>query len=536
MKKRLVSYRDKRDFSKTPEPAGEAESNHKVPLFVVQKHDAKKLHYDFRLEVNGVLKSWAVPKGPSPEPSVKRLAVATEDHPLEYADFEGYIPAGEYGAGPVIVWDRGFYSNITQKKGQAFSIEQAIEHGHVTVLLDGERLKGAYSLSRIRSGPKEQWLMVKVKDKFAADRDLVTEFQDSVLSGRTLEDISNESMSETPRAALASVKKTRKSPHAADPFPSRIKPMMALLSKMPADQEQYGFEFKWDGIRAISYWDGKTLRIESRNLLDITFRWPELQKLGELLGDSPAVLDGEIITLDEEGKVSFGLLKERMHLSKKPSPTLMQRVSAVYMMFDLLYYGDRSLMELTYKERRKFLEKLGLVSNHLQVPPSFSGRGQETLAAAVENHIEGIVAKRLDSGYETGKRSGAWIKIKTGNRQELVIGGWIPEKGTRSRGVGALLVGYYDNAHDLVFAGKVGTGFTDACRIELMNMLDQIEQDTSPFASKPSKEAIYVKPQLVAEIEFREWTSDGVLRHPSFKGLREDKDPREVVREDVAAQ
>ncbi len=536
MKKPLTSYRDKRDFSKTPEPAGEAESNHKVPRFVVQKHDAKKLHYDFRLEVNGVLKSWAVPKGPSPEPSVKRLAVATEDHPLEYADFEGYIPDGEYGAGPVIIWDRGFYSNITQKKGRALSIEQAIEHGHVTVLLDGERLKGAYSLSRIQSGAKEQWLVVKVKDEFAADRDLVTEFQDSVLSGRTLEDISNESMSETPRAALASVKKTRKSPHPTDPFPSSIKPMMALLSKMPANQEQYGFEFKWDGIRAICYWDGKTLRIESRNLLDITFRWPELQQLGELLGDSPAVLDGEIITLDEEGKVSFGLLKERMHLSKKPSPRLMQRVSPVYMMFDLLYYGDRSLMGLAYVERRKFLEKLGLVSNHLQVPPSFPGRGLETLAAAVENNIEGIVAKRLDSRYETGKRSGAWIKIKTGNRQELVIGGWVPEKGTRSRGVGALLVGYYDNALNLVFAGKVGTGFTDACRIELMNMLDTLEQESSPFTTKPSKEAIYVKPQLVAEIEFREWTSDGALRHPSFKGLREDKDPKEVVREDVAAQ
>ncbi len=286
MTKTLKTYRKKRDFDRTPEPEGTARLSEGLPIFVIQKHDARNLHYDFRLEVDGVLKSWAIPKGPTADPSVKRLAVATEDHPMEYGDFEGFIPEGGYGAGPVLVWDTGPYLNLTEKKGQQLSMESALEHGHVTIWLQGERLKGAYSLNRFRTGKQEQWLLVKVKDKHANAWDLIAEFQDSVLTGRTLEEISNESVATEHKKASGSrgKKRTKKTERNADPFPEHIAPMLALQSKIPSRPQTYGFEYKWDGIRAICYWNGEKLRIESRNLLEITFRWPELQALSKVLG------------------------------------------------------------------------------------------------------------------------------------------------------------------------------------------------------------------------------------------------------------
>jgi bifunctional non-homologous end joining protein LigD len=308
--------------------------------------------------------------------------------------------------------------------------------------------------------------------------------------------------------------------------------MLALLSKMPANPEDYTFEFKWDGIRAIYYWNGKRMRMESRNKIDITHRWPELKKLGKVFGSTPIILDGEIVALDENGQISFSLLTRRMHLSSKPTAEQIRSVPMVYMIFDVLYFHDRVLMPLPYTQRRQILKELNLGSDNWQVPPSSKGNGEAQLKAALENQLEGIVAKMSDSPYRPGTRSRAWLKIKGVNRQEFVIGGWTPEKGDVKRGIGALLVGYHDDDGQLIFAGKVGTGFNDSDRMELKKRFDKITRDSSPFSSKiRDRNIIFIDPVTVAEVEFREWTPDGRLRHPSFKGLREDKKPGEVIRE-----
>ncbi len=537
-KERLRSYREKRDFRRTPEPAGEVRTGHKKPIFVIQKHDARRLHYDLRIEVNGVLKSWAVPKGPSTDPADKRLAVATDDHPMEYAEFEGSIPKGEYGAGEMIVWDTGHYRNITEKNGKNIPIEDAIEHGHVAIWLEGQKLKGGYALSRFRREKREQWLLVKMKDQEADPaNDLVITQPQSVLSGRTLKDFrKSEQNTDNPSSLKESINLVQeliaKGLATDEAMPARIEPMLAQLSKMPSNPEDYAFEYKWDGIRAIYYWDGKRMRIESRNKLDITHRWPELKALGKVFGATPVILDGEIVALDPKGRVSFSLLTRRMHLSAKPTAEQISSVPIVYMIFDVLYFHNRVLMPLPYTERREILEKLELASAHWQIPPSSGGNGEDMFKAALENDLEGILAKMIDSSYRPGARSKAWLKIKGVNRQEFVIGGWIPEKGNVERGVGALLVGYHDKDGRLLFAGKVGTGFSDADRTELRDRFDSITRDKSPFKSTVrNRNVIFVDPVSVAEIEFREWTPDGRLRHPAFKGLREDKKPGDIVKE-----
>lgn len=539
-KEKLQAYSEKRDFRRTPEPGGETRPGHKEPVFVIQKHDARNLHYDLRLEANGVLKSWAVPKGPSTDPAVKRLAVATEDHPLEYAEFEGSIPEGDYGAGEVIVWDTGTYRNTTKKNGKNLSVEDAIEHGYLTVWLEGKKLRGGYALNRFRRDKQEQWLLVKLKDEAADPQsDPVSTQPESVLTSRTIEQIREGEKERKNRSPLeqASItakdlaKKTQgdKGDHR---MPSHIDPMLALLAKAPRHSEDYAFEYKWDGIRAICYWDGQKMRLEGRNERDITYRWPELEKLGEVLNSVSAILDGEIVALDTKGRVSFSLLAKRMHLSSKPSAAQMRQAPIVYMIFDVVYLKDRLLTGLPYRDRRAILDEMKLSDEKWQTPPSYTENPKAMLAAATQNGLEGVVAKKLDSHYLPGSRTKEWLKIKPINRQEFVIGGWTAEKGARERGVGALLIGYYDSSKRLVFAGKVGTGFTREDRLDLKELFDAIARKTDPFTkTEETPKAFFVKPVMVAEIEFREWTPDGRLRHPSFKGLRDDKNPREIVRE-----
>jgi bifunctional non-homologous end joining protein LigD len=318
------------------------------------------------------------------------------------------------------------------------------------------------------------------------------------------------------------------------PMPDPVDPMQALLADdVPTPEDRYGFEFKWDGIRAICSWDGGHLRLQTRNRNDVTARYPELWPLRDALGPRrPAILDGEIVALDERGRPSFEELQKRMGLTSDADVRRQMRQTPVaYLLFDVVYLGGNLLLDQPYTRRRRRLESLRLSDRHWQTPPSQVGHGNDLMRASRENGLEGVIAKRLDSVYEAGRRSGAWLKVKNRMRQEFVIGGWVDGEGRRAGMPGALLIGYWDEGR-LVYASKVGTGFTDATLARIAGLLEPLERPTSPFdAGRPTGRPHFVEPRLVAEIEFSEWTRGGELRAPSFKGLRQDKDPREVVRE-----
>ena len=478
----LSSYRKKRDFKETPEPGGEAvatQPGEGEARFVVQQHAATRLHWDLRLEHDGVLASWAVPNGIPPDPADNRLAVRTEDHPLEYLEFHGEIPKGQYGAGTMKIWDAGTFE---LHKWDARKVE---------VTFHGERLHGRYGLFVIGrdEATKQDWMIHRMDPPDDPDR-----------------------------VAM----------------PERLVPMMARPSdKLPRPERGWSYEVKWDGVRAIAYVQPGRLRLESRNLNEITDAYPEVRGILTDLGMHEAVLDGEIVAFDDNGRPSFERLQSRMHVtSPNAVRRLMGSTPVVYAIFDVLYLDGHSLMDLPYTERRERLEQLELGGPAWRVPSVHRDAGKRLLEATASQGLEGVVAKRLDSHYEPGRRTGAWLKIKHVHRQELVIGGWIPGEGRRARRIGALLMGYHRDG-TFVYAGRVGTGFTEKTLNELLGKLEPLRRDTSPFGSAPKlpREAVFVEPSLVAEIEFREWTNEGVLRAPSFKGLREDKSPREVVLE-----
>ncbi len=478
---KLQDYKAKRDFEATPEPAGEAEPVllTKSPRFVVQEHHATRLHWDLRLEHDGVAASWAIPNGIPPHPSENRLAVHTEDHPLEYLEFEGGIPKGEYGAGKMRIWDRGTYEL------------HEWEEKKVEVSFNGERLSGRYGLFRIGrdEATKNDWMIHRMDPPADPER---------------------------------------------EPIPERLLPMMARPSDdVPSDEDRWAFEIKWDGVRAIAYVQPGRLRLESRNLNDITDAYPEVRGLLRDLSMHEAVLDGEIVAFDDDGRPSFERLQRRMHV-RTPSAIrrLVTSTPVVYAIFDLLYLDGHSLIELPYLERRARLEQLELGGSAWRVPAAHSGAGKRLLEATAAQGLEGIVAKRKDSRYEAGRRTGAWLKIKNTHRQELVIGGWLPGEGRRTDRIGALLMGYYEDGA-FRYAGRVGTGFTEKVLDQLAAKLKPLRRKTNPFVGAPKlpREVQFVEPCLVAEIEFREWTGERIMRAPSYKGLREDKAPREVVLE-----
>lgn len=316
-------------------------------------------------------------------------------------------------------------------------------------------------------------------------------------------------------------------------MPRHIKPMLAKLAALPSDQRQWAFEYKWDGVRAILYWDGSRLSIDSRNLLDITPRYPELAGLCDALGSRPAVLDGEIVALDSAGRVSFGQLQYRMHVVDDAKIARLARTTPVYyMVFDLLHLGGESTLALPYARRRTMLEDLSLKGPNWQTPPSKVGDGTAMLQSVRSAGMEGLIAKRIDSRYEPGGRSGAWLKIKISASQELVIGGYLPGQGMLTGGLGSVLVGYYRSGQDkLQYAGAVGTGYTDAFRRQLQKMLDAVASPQNPFSGAVPRGTVFCQPKYVCEVSFTEWTADGIVRHPVFKGLRLDKDPAQVVRE-----
>jgi len=478
---KLDTYRAKRDFEKTREPAGEKAAQSGAARFVVQEHHATRLHWDLRLEHDGALASWAIPNGIPADPADNRLAVHTEDHPLEYLDFHGDIPAGEYGAGTMTIWDHGTY------------VTHLWDEHKVEITFHGERLSGRYGLFPIgqkgREGSEKDWMIHRMDPPVDPDR---------------------------------------------EPMPERILPMLAGAGDLPAREENWSFEVKWDGVRAIAYVKPGRLRLESRNLNEITEAYPEVRGLLRDLGMREAVFDGEIVAFGEDGRPSFERLQRRMHVT---SPSAVRRLSAstpvVYAIFDLLYLDGHALMALPYQERRARLDGLGLGGPAWRVPAAHPGRGAALLEATRAQALEGVVAKRLDSRYEPGRRTGAWVKVKNVQRQELVIAGWLPGEGRRADRIGALLMGYRTEDGRLRYAGRVGTGFTERTLNELGRRLKPLRRADNPFDEAPKlpRNAVFAEPDLVAEIEFREWTTEGVMRAPSFKGLREDKDALGVVRE-----
>jgi bifunctional non-homologous end joining protein LigD len=470
----LDPYRAKRDFSATPEPSGDGEAaEERTPRFVVQEHHARALHWDLRLERDGALASWAVPKGIPPDPRRNHLAVRTEDHPLEYLDFHGEIPAGEYGAGTMKIWDRGTYETHKWRDAE------------VMITFHGERLHGRYVLFRTDG---KNWMIHRMDPPEDPDR---------------------------------------------EPMPDRIEPTLARTGPLPRDDSGWAYEIKWDGVRAIGYAEGGRLRLASRNGRDITPRYPELRELGRALAGHEAVIDGEVVAFDAEGRPSFQRLQGRMHLTSEHAVRrLAQSEPVAYIIFDLLWLDGHSLMHLPYTERRAKLLELSLQGPTWQTPAHHVGDGAAMLEATRAQGLEGVIAKRLDSPYSPGRRSSAWVKVKNVRRADVVIGGWLPGEGKRGGRLGALVVGYYQDG-ELRYAGRVGTGFDEAELSRLGGLLEPLARETSPFEGRqPPRETHFVEPRLVAAAAFGEWTQARTLRHPVYKGLRDDIDPESVVFDD----
>jgi bifunctional non-homologous end joining protein LigD len=506
LRRTLTEYEAKRDFSVTSEPTPGTPAPHEKPIFVVHKHDASRLHYDVRLEIDGALASWSVPKGPSYDPAVKRLAIQTEDHPLEYAGFEGRIPEGEYGAGDTLIWDQGTCDSVPP--GQ---LSQQRKKGHIIVQFNGQKLKGVWHLVRTRGGApgKSQWLMFKAKDEIAnPSYDVVAERPESVVSGRAI--------TRGPERAAAL--------RAPRPAPEKIlegyfPPMLATLvdEAPPGDWIQ---EVKYDGYRALCALSNGRVAIWTRNRLDLASRFPAVARALSRVVVGDAVIDGEVAVLDERGVSRFELIQQG-------------RDDALLFAFDLLRLDGEDVRARPVEHRRELLGSvLSNVPPELRLSEEVPGPAEEALEAMRRRGMEGLILKRRGSPYEH-KRSRNWLKLKAQSIQELAIIGWTPGKGTASGSLGALLLAVADGKGGFEYAGKVGTGFTAKQRQELMRELSRDEVDTAPARGAPRlRDAHWVKPRLVAQVRFTEWTSDGKLRHPSFQGLRLDKSPEECIREE----
>jgi bifunctional non-homologous end joining protein LigD len=562
----LREYKRKRDFKKTPEPAGAAAKRRAGRQFVIQKHDASRLHYDFRLELAGTLKSWAVPKGPSLDPKVKALAVHVEDHPLEYATFEGVIPPGQYGGGTVMVWDRGTWEPEEDP-------ERGYRAGKLKFRLDGEKLHGSWALVRMggRAGEDgKSWLLIKHDDKAAKPTnkyDVLKREPRSVATNRDLDEIAadadrvwtkdgEQKPSKRKRPAAKSAKKSsrqlgkkpaRKSASASRSKmiaqslgdlagarrakqPTSLSPQLATLATSPPAGDGWFHELKFDGYRILAFLHDGRVKLISRNGKDWTKRFVPVADAAAELPVSQAILDGEVVALDEHGVSDFQRLQNALKSGDADS--------LAYYVFDLPYCNGYDLTAVPLGDRKDVLTAVlnpearndGVIrySDHIV------GSGEAVLEEACKMAREGIVCKRADAPYEQA-RSRWWLKVKCLQRQEFVIGGFTKPTGSRT-GFGALLLGYYRDGK-LVYSGRVGTGFTDASLKELHSKLKALRTDAAPFKSSMTtaqrRGATWVKPELVAEVEFTEWTDEGLLRHPSFQGLREDKPAKQIVREEA---
>lgn len=521
----LKEYIRKRDFKITDEPeakVGKGAHN----SFVIQKHEATRLHYDFRLEFDGTLKSWACPKGLPYEHGEKHLAVMVEDHPIAYADFEGTIPKGQYGGGTVMVWDRGTYEPLTPMKG--------LEKGKLHFTLNGEKLKGEWYFVRLR-GEDNQWLIIKGGEsmkpvsKKADDR--------SVLSGRTMKQLAKgDRVWQSKETAPKHIGRAKSKALKAAPLPEFVEPMKAKLAAR-APSGEWLYEIKFDGWRALALKGGSQARLVSRNEKDFGSKFPEIMESLAQVNAQDAIIDGEIVALDEMGRSSFQLL-QAYDIGQERPPIF-------FYAFDLLQLDGRDLKKLPLEERKELLEKLirdrpGVIRNSAALDNS----AEELLEQARKLGLEGLIGKKANSLYEVGSRSGSWIKLKLLQEQEFVIGGYTDPEGSRQH-FGSLIIGYY-KGKDLVFAGKVGTGFNTKLLRSLHSRFKQIAREVCPFVNLPlprggkwgqgiTKSEMrfchWVEPTMVCQVKFVEWTRDERLRQPVFLGLREDKEASEVIRE-----
>jgi bifunctional non-homologous end joining protein LigD len=564
----LEKYVEKRDFTKTAEPkSGKSKDKDKL-MFVIQKHDASRLHYDFRLEMDGVLKSWAVPKGPSTDPKTKRLAMMVEDHPFDYRNFEGIIPQGEYGGGTVIVWDEGIYEPIEEikgKKAQEKHLLQQLKSGSLKIKLHGEKLEGEYALVKTHGMGENGWLLIKHNDKFASTTD-ITKKDKSVLSGKTIENMektsekvwqhgheeevteakpgkkkslakpveeavgedTDVSLVDTGGADIAALIKS--APKSA--IPKTIKPMKATLVDEPFDDPDWLYEVKWDGYRAIAFINKSDAQLISRNNLSFDKYYPIIKLLKDWKIN--AVIDGEILVLNDKGISEFGALQNWRSEADG---------ELVYYVFDILWYEGKNLMGLPLKDRLAILKDI-LPTNDDRIRQSkvFEANGIEFFKAATKIGLEGIIAKKASSVYTSDLRSREWLKIKVHRRQEVIIAGFTKNEGT-SKPFSALALAVYDHGA-LRYVGKVGTGFNDKMQKEMMAQFKPLITDKSPFdvepdVDKPSRfrpkrlgaKPTWLKPELVGEVAFAEVTGDGVFRQASFKGMRADKKATDVILE-----
>ena len=514
MPRSLSEYQRKRDFSKTSEPKGAPDPT-EGNRFVVQKHWATRLHYDFRLEMEGVLVSWAIPKGPTLNPAERRLAAHVEDHPVDYYDFEGTIPKGEYGGGTVMVWDWG-----------TFELEEAtpaesLRRGEVKFRLNGVRLSGRYALVRTRS--EKDWLLIKKKDEAADSNFDIEKFDTSVKTGRTKEEIEQgkdavwSSRREEGAGGLINLANAEKGP-----MPRSIDPMKAQLIDEPFDDDRWLYEVKWDGIRLVSFIDDDKVSLQTRAGRVVDAEYPQLQSISRLVNAKQAVLDGEVVILDDEGRPSFQLLQNR----GKESRTMQ------YIVFDILYFDGQRLFRVPLEDRKRLLRDVVRDAGLLKYSDHVVGQGKAFYRAARENRLEGIVAKLRDSPYQPGIRSSAWLKIKAVRSQDVVIGGFTAPRNSRKH-FGAILVGVYDDSK-LVYSGHTGGGVDEKTLASVFERMKPLIIKDPPFSGKPphtNEKPTWVKPELVAEVKFAEWTRDGVMRMPVFLGLRDDVDPTSVRRE-----
>jgi bifunctional non-homologous end joining protein LigD len=565
----LKAYQAKRNFRRTAEPSGGSRktlAHRKAPFFVVQKHDATRLHYDFRLEMEGVLKSWAVPKGFPTTHGDRRLAVEVEDHPIDYAQFEGTIPAGNYGAGTVMVWDLGTYE---VSGGNPL---QALKSGKLHLTLRGKKLKGEWTLVRMRPREHEdkpQWLLLKSGEDIAA----ISPRSDdqSVLTRRSMNRIASDN-----DAQWQSNRNSQRAPgilQAERPAPARqerrtpardkknngetsdigehihlnetrlpkrklefVEPMKAVLVETLPKGDHWIYELKFDGIRALALKRGKNIELISRNAKDLTAKFPEVVQALRELPCKEALIDGEIAALDNEGRSSFQLLQARELSGERPP--------IFYYVFDLLQLDGKDLTGIPLLNRKAMAKMLlERAPDTIRFSASIAAQSERILAEMKSRGLEGVIAKQKDSKYEIGRRSGAWVKFKWTTQQEFIIGGYSEPRGTRSH-FGALVVGYYDHKK-LKFAAKVGTGFNQKLLKSLHQKFQKLTRTECPFVNLPEKagrfgrgltaaemkRCTWLDPKLVCEIRFAEWTRDNHLRQPAFLGLREDKSPEEVTRE-----